>query len=523
MYAFKDTVDKQAGIMSLCCEAISLDGAFIEEHVQGYRTLSVSGRESLEYSISDEDRPVGMDGMEYYGKRQGGRTLTVRFALSGANAAMFMTRFRELKNFCKGEDRAIRFADEPNAHYTGTLLSLDAPEPGRLSIIGEMQFYCADPYLESDLITTVQAQMEEGKLVAHVNNDGSGSVYPVYRIKHKAENGYIGIVHKGGAFEMGNIEEADTTPYEQSETLFNTETDGFDAFKPYTGTYPQNPGFNCNGTLKVGNVHKVDPATEDYEALYLDAPGTSSSGIFGGCRRLELPADSEGEVGAKNFYLWFQPQFMTGALGQTGIIQVSLADENNDFIACFEVSKTDATGNTARVVFLNGTVSDSNGGWYRKLEFQPTVYFEHNPFRHRGYEDLLKEGSKIQFYYWGAYYTVDIPAIKDKKVRFVYVFIGQYAGRSNYVTVMNVGKILGVKNRVEKQRDVPNRYSAGSEVVVDCESDSITVRGLPRNEEMVTGSAFYPLPPGETDIEFYTSSWCKELPEITVEYRKRWL
>ena len=88
---------------------------------------------------------------------------------------------------------------------------------------------------------------------------------------------------------------------------------------------------------------------------------------------------------------------------------------------------------------------------------------------------------------------------------------------------MNVGKILGVKNRVEKQRDVPNRYSAGSEVVVDCESDSITVRGLPRNEEMVTGSTFYPLPPGETDIEFYTSSWCKELPEVTVEYRKRWL
>ena len=65
MYAFKDTVDKQAGIMSLCSEAVSLDGAFIEEHIQGYRTLSVSGRESLEYNISDEDRPIGMDGMEY--------------------------------------------------------------------------------------------------------------------------------------------------------------------------------------------------------------------------------------------------------------------------------------------------------------------------------------------------------------------------------------------------------------------------------------------------------------------------
>lgn len=509
--------------LPMSSEAVSLDGEYIENHVSGYHTINVSGRESLEYLITDEERPVGMDGMEYYGKRQGGRTLTVRFALTAPTAAEFMARFRKLKNFCRGENRTIRFADEPNAHYTGTLEAIEPPDEGQLNIMGEMRFYCADPYLVSDLITTVAALVEDGKLVAHIDNDGSGEVYPVYRIRHKAENGYIGIVHTGGAFEMGNIEEADTTPYEQSEALFNTETDGFDVFKPYTGNYPQNPGFNCNGTLKVGNVHKVDPATEDYETLYLDAHGTSSGGIFGGCWRLELPADSEGEVGAKNFYLWFQPQFMTGALGQTGIIQVSLADENNDFIACFEVSKTDATGNAARVVFLNGTVSDNGNGWYKKFDLLPTVYFEHNPFRHRGYEDLLKEGSKIRFYYWGAYYTVDIPAIKDKKVRFVYVFIGQYAGRSNYVTVMNVGKILGVKNRVEKQRDVPNRYSAGSEVVVDCESDSITVRGLPRNEEMVTGSAFYPLPPGETDIGFYTSSWCKELPEITVEYRKRWL
>lgn len=509
--------------LPMSSEAVSLDGEYIENHVSGYHTINVSGRESLEYLITDEDRPVGMDGMEYYGKRQGGRTLTVRFALTAPTAAEFMARFRKLKNFCRGENRVIRFADEPNAHYIGTLEAVDPPDEGKLNIMGEMRFYCADPYLVSDLITSVAASVEDGKLVAHVDNDGSGAVYPAYRIKHRAENGYIGIVHTGGAFEMGNIEEADTTPYEQSETLFNTETDGFGAFKPYTGTYPQNPGFNCNGTLKVGNVHKVDPATEDYETLYLDAHGTSSGGIFGGCWRLELPADSEGEVGAKNFYLWFQPQFMTGALGQTGIIQVMLADENNGFIACFEVSKTDATGNTARVVFLNGTVSDNGGGWYKKFDLLPTVYFEHNPFRHRGYEDLLKEGSKIRFYYWGGYYTLDIPAIKDKKVRFVYVFIGQYAGRSNYVTVMNVGKILGVKNRVEKQRDVPNRYSAGSEVVVDCESDSITVRGLPRNDEMVTGSAFYPLPPGETAIEFYTSSWCKELPEVTVEFRKRWL
>ncbi|MCK9343756.1 MAG: hypothetical protein M0P33_07590, partial [Massilibacteroides sp.] len=63
-------------------EAISLDGTYIEDAVEGYRTLSVSGRESLAYTITDDDRPVGTDGMEYYGKRQQSRTITVQFELS---------------------------------------------------------------------------------------------------------------------------------------------------------------------------------------------------------------------------------------------------------------------------------------------------------------------------------------------------------------------------------------------------------------------------------------------------------
>ena len=175
--------------LPMSSEAVSLDGEYIENHVSGYHTINVSGRESLEYLITDEERPVGMDGMEYYGKRQGGRTLTVRFALTAPTAAEFMVRFRKLKNFCRGENRTIRFADEPNAHYTGTLEAIEPPDEGQLNIMGEMRFYCADPYLVSDLITSVAASVEDGKLVAHVNNDGSGDIYPVYRIKHKAENG----------------------------------------------------------------------------------------------------------------------------------------------------------------------------------------------------------------------------------------------------------------------------------------------------------------------------------------------
>lgn len=489
--------------LPLYSEAVSLDGEYIENNVDGYHTINVSGRESLEYDIDEEDRPTGMDGMEYYGKRQGGRTLTVRFALSAPSAQEFMARYRKLKKFCRGEDRLIRFKDEPNAHYTGMLKSIEEPDEGSTQVISEMQFYCPDPYLVSDVITTVTAVSEDGKLVAHIDNDSSGDVYPVYRIKHKAENGYIGIVHEGGAFEMGNIEEADQTPYQQSERLITDLSD----FAAYTGNNPQNPNITQNGTLTLGSDG------------WLSANDLGSGSYWhGGCRRIKMPQDSEGNVGAKNFYCWWESKFETGLMGQTGFQQVLLSDENDQFIGGFGIIKPDMTGNTANVVFWV-----PGYGEYKNIAFTPSNQDAQNAYHQRGYEDILKEGSKLRFYYYGTYYTVDVPSLAEKKVTYIYIVIGNLGTSPKYITVNKIGRFFAIKNNVDKLKDVPNRYPEGSEVVISCEDDSVEINGLPRNDELVTGSAFYSLPPGETDVEFYTSSWCDETPEITVEYRKRWL
>lgn len=480
-------------------EAISLDGTYIEDAVAGYRTLSVSGRESLAYTITDEDRPVGTDGMEYYGKRQQSRTITVRFELSAPSAATFMARYRALKDFCKGENRKLRFTDEPNAHYTGTLSSVDAPEPGSLRVVAEMAFYCADPYLESDVTTTVTASVVDGKLTAHVVNDGSWEVYPTYRITHGAENGYLGIVHPGGAFEMGNRDEVDKVAYTKSEQLLT----GFSGFSPYTGTNPQNSDIPLNGSLALSD-----------NWLSLNDKGSGSNFWHGGCYRAKLPADSGGEVGAKNFYCWWESKFETRLMGQTGLQQILLADEDNAFIAGFGMYKADMVGNTAHAVAW------VPGGEFKNFAFEPSYK---SPYHNTGYEDILKEGSQLRFYYGGTYYTVDVPAIADKKVTYIYMVLGDWGALDQYITVNQIGRFIATKNKVTAYRDIPNRYSAGSEVVVGTATDTIMVKGLPRNEEFVTGSVFSPLPPGETDVEFYPSSWCTANPTVAVEFKKRWL
>lgn len=523
MYNFRDVTDRQEVLTKKPSEAISLDGTYLDETVPGYTTISVSGRESLEYEITEESRPVGVDGMDYFGKRQEGRTLTVRFSLFAKTAVEFMERFRKLKNFCRGENRIIRFADEPNAHYTGTLMAIEEPDPGRLNVIGEMVFYCADPYLVSDVVTTVTAVQEDGKLVAHIDNDGSGEVYPIYRVKNVAENGYIGIVHPSGAFEMGNIEEADGEDYQEGERLFITNDGDFSGWEPYTGTHPQNSRISCNGTLKIYNSHPTSYNKEPYKVFWLDNPGTQQLNMdaFGGCRRLTLPPDSNGEVGAKNFYLWFKQQFVTGAMGQTGHNQITLADENNQLIAAFATSKVDRSGNTGYARFY---VGDGKGGCqiFKTFYIEP-VDWDSNIYWGRGYEDILKTGSTIQWFYGGSYYKIDVPALAEKKVKYVYVFIGQHNNCNNRVTVMDVGLISGTKLNVDKWRNLPNRYPQGSVAVINCEEDTVTLDGMPKNDEVIDGSAFYSLPPGKTDIEFCLSSWCKSDPEITVEFRKRWL
>jgi predicted phage tail component-like protein len=500
MYAFKDITDHTVESTQKLSEALSIDGKYVEDNVEGYRTLSVSGRESLEYDATADDRPVGIDGMEYYGKRQKSRTLKIKFELQASSADIFMARYRALKNFCKGPDRLLRFADEPNAHYTGTLLTIDEPDEGSINVVSEMSFYCPDPYLVSDITETVSAALNaDGKLVATINNDSSGNIYPVYKIVHSKENGYIGIVHAGGAFEMGNREEADKTAYARSETLVPT-------FEAYTGTNPQNTALPLNGSLTQGS-----------DGWYALNNVGSGAGWHGGCYRAKLPADSSGVIGAKNFYMWWESKFMTGLMGQTGFQQVLLSDENDAFIGGFGIIKPDNVGNTANVIFWVPGYNE-----YKNIAFTPSVYDE-NAFNGRGAEDILKEGSRLRFYYYGGYHSIDVPAIADKKVTYIYLIIGALGTLTNLITVNRIGRISVVKNNVEKWKDVPNRYPAGSIVTVDTGTDAITVNGLPRNDELITGSNFYALPPGKTDVEFYTSSWCTEKPTVTVEYKKRWL
>ncbi|WP_333813887.1 distal tail protein Dit, partial [Muricomes intestini] len=179
------------------------------------------------------------------------------------------------------EPKPLIFSNMPNkVFYAIPFGTLDFEEIVFLGK-GEITWIIPDSVSYSTDIASVPATDKNGILTAHVNNDGSAEVYPIYRIKHVTENGYIGIVHPGGAFEMGNRDEADLEPYQQSEVL----TKGMSDYVAYTGNNPKNPAILNNGTLNL--------ASDGY--LRLNSQG-SGSHWHGGSRKWTLPADSNGDV-----------------------------------------------------------------------------------------------------------------------------------------------------------------------------------------------------------------------------------
>lgn len=144
MYEFVDTIETQNGEV-LPSEALCFNGEWIENLIPGYRTLHVSGRELLGCEIDDYEIG-GMDGTHYRGKRYPARTITVTYQIIAKTNSAFRQAYNKLNALLNVEEAQLVFADEPDKYFIGTKASNSEVEAGSNSVIGEIEFYCADPF-----------------------------------------------------------------------------------------------------------------------------------------------------------------------------------------------------------------------------------------------------------------------------------------------------------------------------------------------------------------------------------------
>lgn len=508
MYAFVNTVNSGIVGTNLPTEAMSYNGVYLENEIDGYRTLSVTGRELMESEVTDQEID-GMDGSYYRYKTTPARTITVRYQLLARGSREFRDAFNKMNKLLSGEQVKVIFNDESDKYFIGTKTSNTQVDGGSNNVIGEIEIYCSDPRKYS----TTEKEFTATDGVLNIVNEGTVPVSIDYDVQMTSETGYIGLVSEEGIMQYGKIEELDGETYKQSEWLASID-DFYKCKDDIGGTDVMHPSYGTNGTL-------AEYTWFDKKFIGLGSVGTKKGNANGGLRTLVLPADSSGDAsGAKNFYCWFHLCFYAGLMGQTGEMCINFLTEDDKFICGCNWYKTDAIGNTGHYeIWANGKI-------LKNWEFTTSHLQAQNPFYYKwGSCDVLKEGANIRFFFWARYYNFYIPEIENMKCAKIQIAFKQWGDRSGnkVMSMMGFDAIDFEKMNVEKWKDIPNRYPNGTNITIDGKSSHVYVNGMARPEDEVLGTQYFKAPVGTSEVKVTCSEWTKAQPIVKAKIREAWL
>lgn len=349
-----------------------------------------------------------------------------------------------------------------------------------------------------------------------LNNFGSATAYPKFRIKHNSENGWVGIVKSQTEnYEIGNPEEADGKSVKNSEVLLDY-TDS-KIVKGLQDGAKNVAILNDNMQDVNGTLTTIDVWGRPH--IVLADRGTGTKANKGASVTWEIPADSNGEKGALNEYIWWRQVFWLGAANQYGFMKICVSDENDKFLYGVETYKR-KNGLECEYNFL---VSDGKGGHRVPLNWRFVANDSdiQNPFNApRGWSDLLRRDDEIQVYWWGSYPRVRVPEIKGRKSAKVHVFLGDI-GTTPQVTRMYLDSFIYRKDFIDGWQDIPNRYRMGSVLEVDMAKGKTYVDNLPTMDGLAYLAEPFGLETGETEIDIYFSSWIEKEPDIEVTWYER--
>lgn len=508
MYAFVDTVNSGIVGTNLPTEAMSYNGVYLENEIDGYRTLSVTGRELMESEVTDQEVD-GMDGSYYRYKTTPARTITVKYQLRARGSREYREAYNKMNKLLSGEQVKVIFNDESDKYFIGTKTSNTQVDGGSNNVIGEIEIYCSDPHKYS----TTEKEFNAIDGVLNIVNEGTVPVSIDYDVQTTSETGYIGLVSEEGIMQYGKVEELDGESYEKSEWLASIK-DFYNCNDDIGGTDVMHPSYGTNGTL-------IEHTWFGNKFIGLGSAGTKKGNANGGLRTLVLPADSSGDTsGAKNFYCWFHLCFYAGLMGQTGEMCINFLTADDKLICGCNWYKTDAIGNTGHYeIWANGKV-------LKNWEFTTSHLQAQNPFYYKwGSCDVLKEGANIRFFFWARYYNFYIPEIENMKCAKIQIAVKQWGDRggNKFMSMIGFDVIDFEKMNVEKWKDIPNRYPNGTNITIDGKSSHVYVNGMARPEDEVLGTQYFKAPVGTSEVKVTCSEWTKSQPIVKAKIREAWL
>lgn len=451
----------------------------------------------------------------------GAKKITVSFTMLEKTTAEIEALKHELAGVLHVKEPArLTFEDEPDKYYMAIPTGdVSIGNINRVCQKGEITFLVPDGVAHSVTYKrVVDYEERQGKMVFAIDNKGTADAYPIITFKANDENGYYGLVSERFAFEAGSIEEADIVPYKHSEILWDYVTGegiikGLADGQKNVAILNDNSQ-NLNGTLAIQSVW-------GRPHLSLANPGGGPLGNHAGSVTWEIPADSVGEKGALHEYIWWRQIFWVNPANQYGFIKISFTGENGEFLYGVETIKRGNGLNTE----YNFLAANGSGSYklVKQWTFWPTHNPSENPFnKDSGQSDILRRDDEVQLFWNGSYQKFTVPEIKGKKSIKVHVAMGAF-GDKPLPTHMYLDSIVYRKDFVNGTKDIPNRYAAGSTLIINSENDSVFLNNLPNLDQVVDGSLWPVIPPGKSEIEILQSSWAKKKPAVSIEFEERWL
>lgn len=151
MYDFHNlNINRKIETEPLPVEALNYGGHWLDREIDGYMTLSTSGRNEFSRQINAADRVD--DGAVYLSSRVESKKITVTFQLLASTIEQYNERLRKLKQLLFQPNQPFYFADLQQYHFVGTVsaLTLDSET---LNTTGKIELSLTDPYLHGNVKT----------------------------------------------------------------------------------------------------------------------------------------------------------------------------------------------------------------------------------------------------------------------------------------------------------------------------------------------------------------------------------
>lgn len=508
MYDFID-VNEQQTRQILPSEAMQIDGKYIENIISGYRTLHVEGRELLPSDVLSDDNDF-QNGSKYKGYRYPSRVIKVTYQLSADDNNEFRQSFNVLNGILDFEEAKLIFNDEPDMYFVGTKSSIDEVEPGVNNVIGAFEIICTDPFKYS--VDEITETFPYGIKEMEVDYQGTYKVYPVIQIKPWSDTGFFALYNEhGGLLQIGDPEEIDKIPGKKTETLIAEEFTA-EAFAESEWRRDDAVVVDAQSSWQQNGLLEIKPGGN----LRASSFGGHNGGWHGPSITKVLPADSSGHTGSKNWTISWKSLVSVEDPKELGDMEILVTGRNRMGtrvnLAGLAIWKTH-TGFREKIGLY------SEGKMLRLFETSALDNTRHLPdYPYYNYE-MSKFGSKLEFQSPTGRYEFVNPAIEEIEAIEVSVVFAAFTGWKPFK--MELANLRFRTHGVDWFEDIPNKFTKGDLIEIDCGSGEILLNNNPAPELGAIGNTWEQcyLEHGVNSLAFAYSSWA-QCPDVSVRYRR---